>query len=263
MKVFITNGIISRKIEKSAVEIFLNEHPNWRRGITHRHKRPPARWITNGKDDKFMVESEIPKFLSDNPNWRYGNSKSGGIKNLETQLFVTNNPSKSDKRRKEIPEFMLSDKNPMKTESGRHKNQEAQLSDEVLRKHAICKFNHPRSYQSRSEEYIINYLEAYFEVIPQFFLDNEFKYYHNYDALVKLPNGIEVLFEYDGSIHGKQIGLSPKSKYKDEDLREYYARLSGYEYICIKSMDRSKLLKFVKSQFIKLYPEFEFMHLDE
>lgn len=120
--VFVNNGVKILRIREDQVDRFLVEHPTYKRGFFHRKHREISRWVTNGKNDKFIPESQIDKFLSIHPDWYKGNSKSGGIKNKDTQIFVKNNPSKSDKRRRELSEFMSSDNNPMKSELGRLHN---------------------------------------------------------------------------------------------------------------------------------------------
>lgn len=116
-----------------------------------------------------------------------------------------------------------------------------------------------KSYRSKNEIYICNYLSKYFEVIPQYYIPDS-NYKHPYDMLIKLPIG-NVLLEYDGNyIHNSS---SSKLNLKDK-LREIIADQYNYKIVIIKqhAFESNGRLKYVKSRISELYPEFADMHLD-
>jgi hypothetical protein len=133
------------------------------------------------------------------------------------------------------------------------------LKKSTLIKRAKTIASNPKDprYVSNAESRILNYLKNYFEVYPQFIIDG---YYHPYDMLVKLTNGIDLLIEYDGDYwHSSR---NPRwDSYKDAQ-REFDAVGNGYEFLIIKESEfRKGDLKFVKSQVAKFMPEFANMHL--
>lgn len=216
--------------------------------MKQRKKRPEARWITNGKDDKFMIATKIDAYLESHPNWYRGSSKSKIKPKNWSEHMDKMRKNRTKESYEKLGQLMRTDWNPMKTKSGRRNNSKAQKSNRVMRIHAYCKLNNAASYQSKTEAHIVEYLSKYFEVIPQFFFDDDSHYYHNYDMLINLPNGIKLILEYDGGRHDSTY---------DHD-RELVARSKGYEFVAIShdyyyNHGRTKCIKAIIQ---KYYPEF-------
>lgn len=111
--------------------------------------------------------------------------------------------------------------------------------------------NRDEPFVSNTELKIRNYLSNYFELIPQFHFSRSS---HRYDMLIKLPNEINLLLEYDGSKFHKDLETDP---------RELEARLHGYEFLVIKESDyhANQGLKYVKSKVAEFFPDLLSYHL--
>lgn len=115
---------------------------------------------------------------------------------------------------------------------------------------------------SNPELHIKSYLMRYgFEFKSQYVIILG-EFHHSYDFLIKLPNGIKLLMEYDGEYwHSSK---NPKWSLEKDLKRETVAKELGYQFCVIKSSGYDKdNLKYVKSKIAKFYPEFADMHLSD
>ena len=136
---------------------------------------------------------------------------------------------------------------------GKKQSEETRKKRSISMSLAIAKSN---KFRSKQELECLNYLSNYFITKSQYRIIGS-NYMHPYDIYVLLPNGIQLLIEFDGDYWHKD------TNYKD-DKREQVANMYGYGYIVIKGSDYNKYGKIILKEAVIAYcPEVEHYKLSD
>lgn len=206
--------------------------------------KPGCKKVNNGLSQKLIKPEELDKFLKDNPNYRLGGLKASKSTKIKLSISHLGHKLTESQKRKQS-EKMKGKLNPF---FGRRHSKES--IDKM--KASIAKsmpYRKIRPFMSKPEKIIYSYLSNYFITKTQYRIKG---YNHPYDIYVLLPNGIQLLLEFDGNYWHKD------TDYKD-DNREHIALFNGYAYMVIKESDYYNYngLQFVKTIISNYYPEVE------
>lgn len=235
-------------------------------------------YANNGSTQKyFKTEDERSEFLRNNPDFHKGQLVTQETKD---KISKTNSGRKrteevkraQSKRRTGVPNIKARGKKRSEeskkkmSESAKNKfknNPELinQISEKLTgRKLPQSQIDNIRSgldrarkanpeltYRSKKEKHVFSYLNSYFICHSNFFIKG---YNHPYDYHIILPDGTEILGEFDGKYWHKDEDY-------DNDLRRINAEDAGYKYFVIKEIDYNSKggLKYVKSMIAEFYPE--------
>lgn len=263
---YITNGKVNKRfINLELMDQYLIEHPEWHTGFV---RLTPVSNETRNKHRKNMINNTraLGKRykrgpLSDETKRKLSEINRGKIQPQEVRdkiskanrgrVSAMKGKHHRESSRLKISKVVAGSKNPFfnKHHDEKTKEQIRKSMAEYLESHEDSKL-----WTSEAERRIFKYLSNYFEVIPQFLIEG---YSHPYDMLVKLPNSVNLLIEYDGDYWHKGTDYS-------NDPRKITAKDNGFEFLVIKESDyfNNGQLKYAKSKVAEYFPELLNYHLN-
>lgn len=243
-----TNGRVNRNVYLKDEKEFKKSHPDYYIGFTvdmsgsknpmygKKHSKHTKELISKAKLGKKLP----PGCHSGEKGPMYGKKQSQKFKDAMQRFLRSNrNPSKGAKKQEQM---RLN--NPMFNPEIRKKNADAQVRH-------LQSMEYP--FTSKGERDIADYLEKLFPLFRQYKIKGS---EHQYDMMVKLPDGNNLIIEYDGEhYHDLSIPL-------DKDPRYIHAINNGYKFLKITDIDyhNNRRIAFVRSEIAKIYPGIVNMH---